>query len=281
MAKQPIAEKALYEQEEQQIQEKSDAFIRILTQRGILGNDQIKDERIRQAQQEKQRRMYHNTRLLLEQYRNIAWALECFPDTIAAELDHPLGDLDSLLGKMDLEMGLGNRKLESRLESVKKSRLLLDRVNEALTVLKRKPDNGPKMYELIYQTYLAPEKLSHADLLYRLDISSRHYYRLRQQAITILSIRLQRSFKLVPGPVEKTVQFTTGVSADHWDAESGNELCQGAAAAFFDGVMDSFIGFLTESVRADDFIPELIQLIEITEILHPAMANEFFQRDRR
>ena len=156
----------------------------------ILGNDQIKDERIRQAQQEKQRRMYHNTRLLLEQYRNIAWALECFPDTIAAELDHPLGDLDSLLGKMDLEMGLGNRKLESRLESVKKSRLLLDRVNEALTVLKRKPDNGPKMYELIYQTYLAPEKLSHADLLYRLDISSRHYYRLRQQAITILSIRL-------------------------------------------------------------------------------------------
>ena len=190
MAKQPIAEKALYEQEEQQIQEKSDAFIRILTQRGILGNDQIKDERIRQAQQEKQRRMYHNTRLLLEQYRNIAWALECFPDTIAAELDHPLGNLDSLLGNMDLEMGLGNRKLESRLESVKKSRLLLDRVNEALTVLKRKPDNGPKMYELIYQTYLAPEKLSHADLLYRLDISSRHYYRLRQQAITILSIRL-------------------------------------------------------------------------------------------
>ena len=142
------------------------------------------------GQQEKQRRMYHNTTLLLEQYRNIAWALECFPDTIAAELDHPLGDLDSLLGKMDLEMGLGNRKLESRLESVKKSRLLLDRVNEALTVLKRKPDNGPKMYELIYQTYLAPEKLSHADLLYRLDISSRHYYRLRQQAITILSIRL-------------------------------------------------------------------------------------------
>ena len=57
-------------------------------------------------------------------------------------------------------------------------------------MLKRKPDNGQKMYELIYQTYLVPEKLSHSDLLYRLDISSRHYYRLRQQAITILSIRL-------------------------------------------------------------------------------------------
>ncbi len=38
--------------------------------------------------------------------------------------------------------------------------------------------------------YIAPEKLSHHELLYRLDMSSRHYYRLRQQAITILSIRL-------------------------------------------------------------------------------------------
>lgn len=185
-----IGESAQLTPAEQQSQEKSDALIELLTQRGIIGNGKIKDKRLRQAQQERQRRMYHNTRLLLEQYRNIVWALECFPETVAAELDDPLMDLDSLLGRMDLELSLGNRKLESRLESIKKSRLLLDRVNEALSVLKRKPDNGPKMYELIYQTYLVPEKLSHSDLLYRLDISSRHYYRLRQQAITILSIRL-------------------------------------------------------------------------------------------
>ena len=180
MKKQQTTEQTVNQQKGQPIPDKSDAVIQLLTQRGILANNQIKDPRIRQAQQEKQRRMYHNTQLLLEQYRNIAWALECFPDTVAEELDHPLGDLDSLLGKMDVEMSLGNQKLESRLESIKKSRLLLDRVNEALTVLKKKPDNGPKMYELIYQTYLAPEKLSHADLLYRLYISSRHYYRVRQ-----------------------------------------------------------------------------------------------------
>ena len=120
--------------------------------------------------------MYHNTRILLENYRNITWLLECFPDTVAEELETPLGDLDTLLDRMDLEMGMGNRKLESRLESVRKSRLLLDRINEALSVLKRKPDNGAKMYELIYLTYLAPDKLNHTDLLYRLDISSRHYY---------------------------------------------------------------------------------------------------------
>lgn len=184
------AGKALYEQQEHKISEQSDAFIRLLTKRGILEDQQIDDERIRQAQKEKQRNMYHNTRLLLEHYRNIVWALECFPDTVARELEHPLGNLDSLLDRMDLELGMGNRKLESRMESIQKSRILLDRVNEALSVLKKKPDNGAKMYELIYLTYIAPDKLNHTDLLYRLDISSRHYYRLRQQAITILSIRL-------------------------------------------------------------------------------------------
>lgn len=66
----------------------------------------------------------------------------------------------------------------------------MDRVNEALTVLKKKPEDGERLYQLVYLTYIAPKKLSHQELLYRLDMSSRHYYRLKQQAITILSMRL-------------------------------------------------------------------------------------------
>ena len=66
----------------------------------------------------------------------------------------------------------------------------LPAINDALTVLKKKPGNGPRLYELIYLTYIVPEKLSHTDLLFRLDLSSRQYYRLREEAISILSIRL-------------------------------------------------------------------------------------------
>ena len=68
--------------------------------------------------------------------------------------------------------------------------MLIDRVNEALTVLKKKPENGERLYDLIFATYIAPEKLNHQDLMFKLNMSSRNYYRLRQQAITILSIRL-------------------------------------------------------------------------------------------
>ena len=183
-------EKMTYEQQEAQIAEKSQAFINLLTQRGILANPKVTNEKIRAARQKKDRDSYHNTLLLLQNYRTLVWVMECFPETVAEELDRPFSDVDELLEQMDLQLAMGNRKLENQLEGAKKSRLLLDRVNDAMTVLKHKPNNGKKLYRLIYLTYIAPEQLSHTELLYRLDMSSRHYYRLRQQAITILSIRL-------------------------------------------------------------------------------------------
>lgn len=187
MAKQ---EQKLYEQQEDRIREQSDAFISLLTKRGILGDGTIQDDKVRAAQQEKKKITYHNTLMLLKQYRNIAWMMECFPETIAEELDRPFEGLDQLIEQVDVEMSLGNRKLESRIEGVQKSRLLLDRVNEALTVLRKKPENGETMYNLIYLSFIAPEKLNMTEILYRLDISSRQYYRLREQAIAVLSIRL-------------------------------------------------------------------------------------------
>lgn len=70
---------------------------------------------------------------------------------------------------------MNNRKLEGRMESVCRSRLLVDRLNDAVSILK---------------SNLGPDKLMHEDLLYRLDISARHYYRLRTQAINIIALRL-------------------------------------------------------------------------------------------
>jgi len=64
------------------------------------------------------------------------------------------------------------------------------RLSEALTVLRHKPGNGEMLYNIIFQTFITPDKPSHSEILYRLDISEHHYYRLRQQAVNILSIRL-------------------------------------------------------------------------------------------
>lgn len=181
---------SLYEQQERRIQAQSDAFITLLTKRGILADQQINDEKKRIAKQEKAKNSYHNTLILLQHYRTIMWMLECFPETVAVELDRPFEDIDKLIENVDTAVTLGNKKIESRIKGIQKSRLLIDRVNEALTVLKKKPENGERLYDLIFTTYIAPEKLNHQDLMFKLNMSSRNYYRLRQQAITILSIRL-------------------------------------------------------------------------------------------
>ena len=179
-----------YEQQEKRIQAQSDAFITLLTKRGILGDSQIDDAQKRAARQEKTKNCYHNTLMLLQHYRTLVWMLECFPETVAAELDRPFEGVDKLIEDVDVEVALGNKKIESRMQGMQKSRLLMDRLNEALTVLRKKPDNGERLYNLIYTTYIAPEVLNHQEVLYRLNLSSRNFYRYRQQAISVLSIRL-------------------------------------------------------------------------------------------
>ena len=120
----------------------SSAILSILTKRGIVEDQQIDDDRLRKLDKEKKRKMYHNTQLLLQHYRDIIWVLECFPANIAEELDKPMNNLDALLSIISAEVEMDNHKLEGRLKSVQRSRLLLDRFNEALTIQKQKPGNG-------------------------------------------------------------------------------------------------------------------------------------------
>ena len=172
----------------------AEAVLSFLRNQGILAeNSTLSEEMIRKAQDKKQKQAYHNTLLLLSNYRNILWQTDCEIEAIASELNVPLKNLDALLSRVDAEIGMENRRLELNLERLAKTRQLLDRINDALTALKRKPDNGPLLYELIYMTYISDEKLLQTDVLFRLNISRRHYYRLKEQAINIISLRLWSS----------------------------------------------------------------------------------------
>ena len=164
-----------------------EVVLSFLRERGILADESITPQ---QVEEKKRKEAYHNTLLLLSNYRNILWQTDSELDTIAAELNLPLQKLDAVLSRIDAEIGMENRRLELRLERLAKTRQLLDRINDALTTLKYKPDNGPLLYDLIYLTYISEEKLHQTDVLYRLNISRRHYYRLKEQAINIISLRL-------------------------------------------------------------------------------------------
>ena len=165
-------------------------MLKLLINGGLVGDSEIKDEKIREFKQKKMRNAYHNTELLLKNYRNLAWLLECFPEYISEELNESFQDIDKLINRLDVEMAYGNKRMESRLESIQKTRLVIDRIHDAVTVLKKYPNGGQRMYEVIYLSYIAEEKLDVADITYRMNISRRLFYRIRSEALTIISLSL-------------------------------------------------------------------------------------------
>ena len=50
-------------------------LMELLKAQGILADEEITDEEQRRLQQERRKRLYHNTRVLLENYRDIALSL--------------------------------------------------------------------------------------------------------------------------------------------------------------------------------------------------------------
>ena len=171
-------------------QERMEDVLDLMIHSGNIPDPRIDDDAARQRKQEKANKVFHNTLLLLQRYRDIIWVLQSVNSEICQELDVPLHDVDALLSSIDIQLSLGNTRIENRLEQVKKNRLLIERLHAALTVLKMKPGDGKRMYDLLYLTYITDEILPVATILYRLSISSRQYYRLRQQAIDIISLQL-------------------------------------------------------------------------------------------
>lgn len=180
-----------YEEEEQNLAARSAAFVQYLTRRGFLISQKNLNEDAERRRQEFAKKAYHNTELLLESYRDIVWTLEHMPEQIASELQMPFATLDELIERVDLEIALNNKRLEERINSIVQSRVLIDRINEALTVLKTKPKEGKELYDIIYHTYIAPEAYETVwELFRKLNLSKRKYYEHRKRAIRLVSLRL-------------------------------------------------------------------------------------------
>lgn len=180
-----------FEAQEKCLSDRTSKFLEYLARRGLLPDRKATDKESAIRRQEIAQKAYHNTELLLHNYREIVWALETTPDQIASELEMPFATLDELIARIDLESVLGNKRVESRLISVAKSRILVDRMNEALSVLRKKPKVGEELYRIIYKTFVDPNfNGTVLDLLYQLNLSKRKYYELRKKAIRLISLRL-------------------------------------------------------------------------------------------
>ena len=194
----------LYDAHEKRILEQASAFAEFLTLNGTIGDRRIEDEKLRQAKQSAAKKAYHNTEILLEQYRTIVWALECVPGELSEELKVSTKNIDELVSRIDFEMAMENKRLESRLNTIIKTRILLERVQDALMVLRKKPNVGERLYRLVYDAYIDPKERPSHELIHRAELSPRTYYRMRAEAITIMSIRL---WSAPPGEIDDWLEI--------------------------------------------------------------------------
>lgn len=194
----------LYDAHEKRILEQASAFAEFLTLNGAIGDKRIGDEKVRKAKQSAAKKAYHNTEILLEQYRNIVWALECVPGELSEELKLSTKNIDDLVSRIDFEMAMENKRLESRLNTIIKTRILLERVQDALMVLRKKPNVGELLYRLIYDAFIDPKERPSHELIDRSQMAPRTYYRMRAEAITIMSIRL---WSAPPGEIDDWLEI--------------------------------------------------------------------------
>lgn len=102
---------SLYDAQEEQIQLQSASFVDFLTRKGVLEDHNIDNERVRKAKKDTAQRAYHNTEVLLSQYRLIIWVLECIPGELSDELEVPVHDIDALAEKIDIQYPLCSLQL--------------------------------------------------------------------------------------------------------------------------------------------------------------------------
>ena len=164
-------------------------ILKMLKKSGLVV--QVKESKVEDVKSEFDNKAYHNTDLLLKQYRTIKWMIECFPSQIEEELSASFEDFDDLMLKLGIEeRAYSNYHISGRAKSLSKSRMILDLVNQSLTVLKKKPKNGDLLYRIIYLSYIADEELDAKNIAYSLDLSERHFFRLKNEAIRAISLYL-------------------------------------------------------------------------------------------
>lgn len=177
-------------EEEMKLSGNERRFLDFLKKSGYLSDPDVENPEVRAKKKADNRRIYHNTHLMLQHYRDLVWVMETIPNELKSELDIPLADLDALISRLDIELSLNNRRLESRLDALIKTRALVDRLNEAIGFLRTKPGDGELLYQIIYHTYIAKKTHSFYDLIELVGLSKSRYYTLRKRAITLIGVKL-------------------------------------------------------------------------------------------
>lgn len=116
---------------------------------------------------------FERTKILLENYRMIVWTMSFFAKNIDVAID--------------------KQSLRGKIKAYPESKSLLSYLDQILRDISRKPDHGEDMYAIINSYYMDEHKMTSTEICNDLFISESHYYRLKKEAISLISEKMWNS----------------------------------------------------------------------------------------
>ncbi len=135
------------------------------------------------------RKMFCDTKLLLNIYSKIQWRVE--KSSVATD-SNPVETTEAKQMNTFIMILLNSNteinKLERSIQNIENSKFLIILVDKALEMLKNHPDNGERLYTIISSTYsrCKSDRLTELELTCRLNISRSTLYREKKRAVCLL-----------------------------------------------------------------------------------------------
>lgn len=140
-------------------------------------------------------RRYHDTLLLLKNYRNAVWSLELSTEQLRKNFKTDFGSnveefLDSIYAA---GADLSGTDIESHARSIERSRKMLALVDGAASLLRKKHPCGETYYWILYFTYFSSQPFENISIIidhlrpHIRDISRSTYFRRRDAALAAMS----------------------------------------------------------------------------------------------
>lgn len=109
----------------------------------------------------------HNTKYLLKQYRRVVYAVEVSESEMNLRMEMEHGTRLSTL-EVNAELAgidLSGTKLENYAKSIVRSRNMLQIIQNALDAVRKDPERGELMYQILYLTYFSPTKPKNREIV--------------------------------------------------------------------------------------------------------------------
>ena len=142
--------------------------------------------------------LYHNTELLLKKYRDVVWSIEV--SAMQAEVNFEFETGCKMTEFLDMSYAAGadlmNTKIEEQVRTMERNRKMLQLIDRAVDIIRRKHQKGEMMYWVLYYTYLCEKPLESVEEIVdkiaqkQYYVSWQTYFNYRRQAINLLSTML-------------------------------------------------------------------------------------------